>query len=239
MDLVQAADSLSALTVIPSYVILALTFVYGYLRPREYTEWLVVSSNTYLVIMAVMVFVSAFCFGLGLFLPDILASMGIGTELYLLILGVPSVIIYLFVFLSMVKSRMKIAGGTWQVSFVLFVFSMAQEGITLVKASTPSGNLLDIDVFSLPGFWLMLWYVAGAFVVLIGGSLIGGWIDDRFASLSEKHVPTMKERFGPKAPYELRFLDGSGAKGDYRAGFCMASGVVYCVWMILRHLILP
>jgi hypothetical protein len=245
VDIIKAADGLSRLTIIPSYIILALTFIYGYLRPKEYTEWLVVSSNTYMVSLVLMIFISAFSFGLGLFLPDILATMGIGTEIFLLIIAVPSVLIYLFVFLSIIKSKMKISGGTWQISFALFVFAMAQEVLSIINASRPSGSLMNLeflsnfDILSLPGLWIMGWYFGGAFLVPLGGSLFGKIIDRSLGSISASHIPTMKEKFGQKAPYELKFMDGSSAKGDYGAGVCAATGVIYSFWMLLRHLIFP
>ena len=235
----SALDSLSRYTTIPSYLLLALTFIYGYFRPKEYTEWLVVSSTTYIVSMALMMFIAALCFGIGLFLPDILATMSIGSAVYMLVLGGPSLLIFLYMFLYIMKSKIKTSGGFWQVSYILYIYATAQELFTLVRASIPTGSLVDIDPTTLPGFWLLLWYIGGAFIVILGGSALGAYIDKKFASRSALHIPTMKEKFGPKAPEELKFSDGSSAKGDYGPGFCVSSGVIYSLWMVLRHIILP
>jgi hypothetical protein len=228
------------LSFIVNYILLLGTFLYCYFRPKGNTEWLVVSSNTYVVMIVLMMFISAMAFGMGFFLPDILSDSSLLEMVFIALVMVPSVGIFLYILVSIMRSRIQMTtAGVWQISFLLYVFSLARELLDMFVSSVPSVSLMDLDPFQLKGFWMMGWYVIGAFLVAFGGDLLGRLIDKMFPKVSASHIPYMKELFGEGAPESLIFKDGSSASGGFTPGVCVGMGILYCLWMLLRAVLLP
>ncbi len=231
-DVFGMLGTLERPALILNYILLAATFVDGYFRPKESTEWLATSSITYVIMLVAVMFLTAISFSLGMVLPDILAS-GFGLT-YLALFVVPQVGISAFLLVAIVRSRMKLAGGAWAVSFALYLFSLAQEtyGIAAKAAfAAPGAAVLQM------GLWMLAWYFFGIFVVALGGELAGKRVDGMFGSIAAEHIALMKEKFGPDAPDVLRFRDGSRAGGGLGPGKCMAMGVIYALWMMIGHLL--
>jgi len=239
--ILEYLTGLGNLGVIANYLLLAFSFIFAYFRPGKDTGWLVVSSNTYVIMLVIMTFVSAFALSLGIVLPGIVPEAVDTFQLaYLAVFVLPPMLVMLFVFLSIIKSRVKmLSGGAWMLSFALYVLSIGQEAFSIAKASAASSSLLDFDVFSAPGLWIMIWYFFGAFAVAIAGQAIGDMVDRRFKTVASAHIKDMKAEFGENAPRQVRFEDGSTAMGGLEPGSCMAMGVAYSLWMIARHLLFP
>lgn len=197
------------LVLIANYVVLIAYFIYAYLRPGEQTEWLVVASNTYILIFVVHMFLLIFIIA--------------GVEFVCSLLFGGFFLLTLVFILK--KSIERLSGPSWHIPFVLFLAAIIQEALNL--AGTEEKTLV------------FLWYFLGIFVLSMGIKYIGPVIDRRFPEITSLHMQEMKRVFGPKAPSKLKFKDGSVTTDIHTPGRSLIMGVLYALWMMFRHIVLP
>ena len=193
-----------------NYIVLAGSFLYAFFRPKEQTGWLVVSSNVYMIVTFITVFMLFF------------ARAGLEE-----ICTIPLIFFWSALFLYILKNQVELLGSGWAVPFIFFVLAIAQEMLSVISAG-------DLETFG-----IIMWYFAGMLIIVFGSGFPGKLLDRSFPAISAKHLETMKERFGDEAPFKVKFKNGSAAEGDFNPGRCTMMGVIYALWMMLRHLLLP
>ena len=202
---------LERIGIMANYILLAGTFIHSYLKPREHTEWLIVSSTSYFIFAFFTIFFLMF------------ARAAVIEPIV-----IPLAILWSIGFLFLIKSRVElISGKSWIIPLALLLLSIGQEMFAVATADEDSA------------FFLIFWYMLGLFVVFGGSVLTGKLMDRLFPALTNQHVAAMRESFGEEAPKVIKFKNGDVTKGDWTPGTCASMGIIYSVWMLLRHMLFP
>lgn len=198
-----------SVALILNYLVFGALFLWRYLNPEKWTEWVVENSIMYSSMYLATTFI----------VVCLIAIAGGGC--LSLVFGI-SLILLLF-FLKGV-----IGGGlSGLIPFFLYLSTIIQE---VYYAFTAPGD--DAIIF------LMVWYFIGMFLFLAFNKPIGKLIDSLNPDLSARHMKMIKKVFGENAPAVIRLKSGSihGNVVSSPGGFA-AIGLVYVVWMLLKHLV--
>ena len=197
------------IALIANYLVFGALFFWRYLHPEKWSEWVVESSIMYSSMYLAATFI----------VVCLLAIAGGGC---LSLVFALSLIILLF-FLKGV-----IGGGlAGLIPFFLYLSTIIQE---VYYAFTSPGD--DAIIF------LMVWYFIGAFLFLAFNKPIGAFIDSLNPDLSARHMKMIKKVFGESAPKVIMLKSGSiHANVASSPGGFAAIGLVYVVWMLLKHVI--
>lgn len=202
------ADRLAAIV---TYALLAGSYIYGYLRPKEYAEWIVVSATSY--------FIFAFAAALLMML-----AFAAAIEPFTIPLG----LLWALLMLLLIKTRVELMSGKeWVIPLALLLLSLGQEMLAVATAPEDTAALI------------VLWYFMSVFVVLIGSMALGRLVDMLSPALGAAHLAEMKRAFGTDAPKKLVFRNGDVMTGDWTPGTAAMMGAIYAGWMLLRHIVLP
>lgn len=198
-----------AIALILNYLVFGALFLWRYLNPERWSEWVVESSLTYKTIYLATTFIVA-C----LFATSINSCISI------------VFVISLIGLLFLLKGVM---GGGIQglIPFFLYLSTIIQE---VYYAFTDSDEKAII--------YLMGWYFTGAFMLLAFSKPIGALIDKMNPGLSKRHLDMIKKIFGPNAPRAITLKDGSMHINMISSpGGCAAISVIYVVWMLLKYVV--
>jgi len=202
---------LGSILLFVNYLVLAGTFIYAYLKPRDWNEWLVSNNWTYFLTYSstwlfVFLFVSFFAERNYLYIP-----------LYVLF-GVLS--------LWSINFHLNKTGSKSIIPFLLYMASIGQLLFWASFSLDPENAFSRLGVI----------YSIGIIVILLGGYIIGFFLRITFPSLYNEHVKVMKEKYGSGAPEIIRFKGGSIFRNVSPSDF-VGIGIAYCIWMIVSYFI--
>jgi len=152
-------------------LVLAGTFIYAYLKPKEWNEWLVVSSRTY---FKIYIFT--------MFLVSLLAGVFIEFK-ELDFLSVSMVIFWLAVCFWGIKHSLSESGGKSLLPFLLYISSIGQQFFRAFTSLYLSAALRN----------LALVYFLGGIAIYFGGRAIGYLLRRFSPSLYNEHITLMEE----------------------------------------------
>lgn len=153
-------------------IVLAGTFIYAYLKPKEWNDWLVASFRTYFVTYFFSTFV--------IFL--IIAFFKKLRELDFL--SFPLILFWLVVSLWGIKRSLGESGSKSLAPFLLYIVFIGQQIFRALFSPDPSTALGN----------LALIYFLGVFAIYFGGRALGYALRMLSPSLYEEHLDLMQER---------------------------------------------
>lgn len=205
-----------------NYAALAGTFIYAYLNPKEWNEWLVTSSSAFFFIYVLTVFLVFY--GAFFFSPYIMAE---AMECLPLTVGIP--LIMLFAILFMMKKQFELLGSHGLLPLILYLGSIGQQMLHFLMS--PENTYLAFGI-------LAFIYFLGSIVMAIGGTALGFAIRLLTPGLYAEHIAQMQKNFGPGAPDFIRFKNNTSMSGSLsKPSELLGVGLVYCLWMVLSAII--
>jgi hypothetical protein len=209
----MALDLLLAASIL-NFIIIVGTFIYAFLNPKEWNEWLVSSYRTYISIYLWTGFV---------FLIFIILSPIPFTW--------PLLLLLLVILIWNAKLAYDVAGSRTILPLLLFIASLIWIPYSILNNTNPSEALI----------YYAITYALGALLLRPIGILISKPLEKFAPKENQKHIQMIKKRYWDKTfgitSLEMLLPERSLFPIEISPSRMVGTGIAYCIWMLLMMLL--